>query len=150
MAHPTDIGQKTEAIILSELVKLDLKVLVPFGINHRYDLVVDTGDQFLRIQCKTGKLKDGVVAFNSKSVHAHRGKVDRPYTSEEIDVFAVYCPQNDCLYWVPIEDVEGMNRPFLRVEPAKNGQVKDIRWAYEYELQARVAQWKSTELVSQG
>jgi hypothetical protein len=26
-------------------------VLVPFGTNHRYDLVVDTGTRFVRVQC---------------------------------------------------------------------------------------------------
>jgi hypothetical protein len=28
-------------------------VLLPHGVNHRYDLVLDQGDEFLRVQCKT-------------------------------------------------------------------------------------------------
>jgi hypothetical protein len=42
-----DVGQRTEAIVLAELVKRGHKVLVPFGTNHRYDFVVDTADGFL-------------------------------------------------------------------------------------------------------
>jgi hypothetical protein len=34
-SHPVDVGQTTEAIILSELVKRGHNVLVPFGTNHR-------------------------------------------------------------------------------------------------------------------
>jgi hypothetical protein len=34
-AHPVDIGQRTEAIILAELVKRGHRVLVPFGDTER-------------------------------------------------------------------------------------------------------------------
>ena len=57
--HPVDMGQRTEGAILSELVRRGYKVLVPFGVNQRYDLVIDAGDRFLRVQCKTGRLRNG-------------------------------------------------------------------------------------------
>ena len=67
-------------------------VLLPVGHNHRDDLVVDRGDGFLRIQCKTGRLRDGVIRFSTASVRCNMtGAYRRPY-GEEIDAFAVSPP----------------------------------------------------------
>ncbi len=45
-SHPVDVGQRTEAIILAELVKRGHKVLIRCGTNHRYDLVLDVGESY--------------------------------------------------------------------------------------------------------
>ncbi len=91
-AHPVDIGQRSEAAILGELVKRGYRVLVPFGVNHRYDLVIDLGDRFLTCQCKTGRLRHGSVVFHSNSMRSNtRGAVIRDYRGQ-VDLFLVYCP----------------------------------------------------------
>jgi hypothetical protein len=38
-----NIGQRTEAVIACELVERGYRVLMPFGFNHRYDLVWTVG-----------------------------------------------------------------------------------------------------------
>lgn len=38
-------------------------VLTPFGENTRYDLVLDDGEHLTRVQCKTGRLRNGAVIF---------------------------------------------------------------------------------------
>jgi len=38
-------------------------VLVPFGENTRYDLVIDDGERLARVQCKTGRLRSGAIVF---------------------------------------------------------------------------------------
>ena len=48
--HPVDIGLRTEAAILSEITRRGYAVLVPWGVNQRYDLVLDLGGEFLRTQ----------------------------------------------------------------------------------------------------
>jgi hypothetical protein len=55
--NPKAVGEKTEAIILAELIRNDLVVLLPFGDNQRYDFVVDNHGEFIRIQCKTGRYR---------------------------------------------------------------------------------------------
>lgn len=40
-SHPVDVGLRSEGAILSELVRRGYCVLVPFGVNQRYDLVLD-------------------------------------------------------------------------------------------------------------
>jgi PD-(D/E)XK endonuclease len=46
-------GDITEAVVLAEFLRAGFPVLLPFGDNRRYDLVVEAGGRFLRVQCKT-------------------------------------------------------------------------------------------------
>jgi hypothetical protein len=134
-SHPVDVGHRAEAAILAELVKRGYRVLLPFGVNQRYDLVLECDGRFLRAQCKTGRLRDGVIQCSTQSIQSNtRGSRCRSYTGE-IDLFIVYCPQNDSVYVIPAEEVprKGMH---LRVNPPRNRQDKRVRWAKDYELPA--------------
>jgi hypothetical protein len=133
--HPVDVGQRTEAAILSELVRRGYLVLVPFGVNQRYDLALDLGGRFVRAQCKTGRLRGGVVMFSTKSVQSNsRRSVARDYNGDA-DVFLVNCPGTRRLYCVPVEEAP-ITYMYLRVEPTLNGQKSRVRWASDYELPA--------------
>jgi hypothetical protein len=55
-SHPVDVGARTEAIILAELTNRGYRVLLPFGYNQRYDLVLEIDGSF-GVQCKTGRLR---------------------------------------------------------------------------------------------
>jgi hypothetical protein len=59
------------------------------------------------------------------------------YTND-IDYFGVYCPENDKVYLVPVEDTT-QRLCSLRVTPAKNNQKKRVRWAKDYEVVALMA-----------
>ncbi len=134
-SHPVDVGHRAEAAILAELVKRGYRVLVPFGVNQRYDLVLDCDGRFLRAQCKTGRLREGVIQCSTQSIQSNtRGTRWRSYTGE-IDLFIVYCPQNDSVYVIPADEVpsRGMH---LRVNPPRNRQDKRVRWAKDYKLPA--------------
>jgi PD-(D/E)XK endonuclease len=133
--HPVDVGERTEAIVLAELVKRGHKVLVPFGTNHRYDFVLDTEDGFLRVQCKTGRLRKGVIRFNTISTRSNTRQTFRRSYHGEADLFLVYCPETDRVYAVDIEEAAS-GIAALRVAPTVNSQAKGIRWAADYELPA--------------
>jgi hypothetical protein len=134
--HPVDVGERSEAIILAELVKRGHRVLVPYGTNHRYDLVIDVGTRFLRAQCKTGRLRQGVIKFNTASTRANTLRAyTRPYDSEQIDLFLIYCSETDRVYAVDVDEATS-SQGALRVDPTANGQAKRIRWAADHELPA--------------
>jgi hypothetical protein len=130
--NPTSKGKTSEAIILMALVHLGKAVLIPWG-EERYDLVVDDGQRFVRIQCKTGILRNGCVVFKTCITDARRPLGDGGYVGQ-IDAFAVFCPQLKRAFLVPIEVLTSTNYGYLRVEPALNAQVRNIRWARDYEL----------------
>ncbi len=133
--HPVDVGHRSEAAVLAELVRRGYRVLLPFGVNQRYDLVLENDGRFLRAQCKTGRLRNGVIQFSAVSIQSNtNGTRVRHYTGE-VDLFVVYCPDNECVYVIPSEEVPPTGM-YLRVDPPRNRQRKRVRWARDYELPA--------------
>jgi hypothetical protein len=132
--HPVDVGDATEAIVIAALVRRGYRVLRPLSANQRYDLVLDLSDRFLRVQCKTGRLRRGAIVFSTRSVRSNRnGIYVRSYT-DEADVFLVHCPETDRIYAVPVGDSGALKTASLRVTAPANGQSKGIRWAADHEL----------------
>lgn len=134
--HPVDVGQRTEARIVAELVARGHSVLLPYGINHRYDLVVDFEGRFVRAQCKTGRLRKGVVSFNTRSCRSNtRVSQTRSYHGEA-DVFLVYCHDLPGRFFViPVSD-SGNGQMSLRIDEPLNKQALGIRWAKDYQVPA--------------
>ncbi len=133
--HPVDVGVRTEAVIAAELVRRGYRVLLPFGFNQRYDLVIDVGGRFLRVQCKTGRLRGGCVLFSAQSIRSNSAKTFCRDYKGEVEFFVVHCPDNDALYAIPIEQAT-ISGGTLRVDPTGNGQSRGVRWARDYELPA--------------
>lgn len=128
-----DFGQRTEAAILSHLVRHGYPVLLPFGVNQRYDLVLDLEGTFVRAQCKTGRYRNGAIEFKTQSVVTSKTRnVVRGYIGEA-DVFLVHCPTVQGVYCVPVE-LAAKGSMYLRVDPCRNGQHQRVHWASEYEL----------------
>lgn len=134
-SHPVDVGLRSEGAILSELVRRGYCVLVPFGVNQRYDLILDCDGRLLKAQCKTGRLRDGVVQVSTQSIQSNtRGTQIRTYIGE-VDLFIVYCTDNERVYVLPADEVPARSM-YLRVDPPRNKQGKRVRWAKDYELPA--------------
>ena len=133
---PNRIGAVSQAKVLSALTVAGKVVLAPCVAVRPYDFVIEEGGRFLRVQCKTGRLFRGAVCFRPHRLRAAKRETgwQRRVTDYrgEVDLFAVYCPDNDNVYLVPIEDVPGPAICTLRVRPARNNQIKGVRWAKEY------------------
>ena len=132
MMNTKTVGEQSQAIIMAELAKAGKVVLLPFGDNQRYDLVLDEQGTFVRVQCKTGRLRDGAVVFATASSYAHRGGKWKDYRGNA-DIFAVYCPDTGKVYIISVDSCERRSCS-LRVDPVKNGQLRGIRLAADYEL----------------
>ena len=66
------LGDRSEAVVLAELIQAGYKVSIPFGEDQRYDLILDDAGVLSRVQVKTDRLRDGAILFNCYSVHAGR------------------------------------------------------------------------------
>ena len=72
------------------------------------------------------------IKFSCRSSHRREGKcINTTYTANEIDYFATYW-NNKC-YMVPINETS--NEKTLRFLPPKNGQIKGISFAKDYEVE---------------
>jgi hypothetical protein len=132
-SHPVDVGLRAEAAIVSELIRRGYRVLLPFGSNQRYDLVLDVNGEFVRAQCKTGRLRNGVIQFRTTSIRSNTKRTFFRGYLGEVELFLVFCPENEQIYAVPIDEAPA-TQGYLRVDPAQNGQEQGIRWASDYEL----------------
>jgi hypothetical protein len=128
-------GNLSEAKILAAFVVAGYLVSVPFGAGHKYDFVVDDTTRLLRIQCKTGRVKNGVLLFNAFS-QSGNGAVKMSYRGLA-DSFAVLNPESDKVYLVPVDEV-GVTDVSLRLTPTLNGQTRRVRWAEFYLLKTLV------------
>jgi hypothetical protein len=136
MEHPKSIGDRTTLVTMLALKTAGYAVLLLFGENTRYDLVIDDGSRLARVQCKTGRLRAGAVRFATCSTYGHHR---RPATARrdyrgEVDFFAVYCPEVEAVYLIPISDVSARVQGALRVAPSLNNQRKHVRFAADYKI----------------
>lgn len=126
------IGDMGETIAIAEFAKLGFTVLIPFGGNCPYDLVVDNNGKFIKIQCKTTEnVKDGKMDFSICRTNGFTYKKEI-YTKEEIDYLFLYCIENNYMALVPIEDTKGTASFSIRINKPKNNQIKNIHFKEDY------------------
>lgn len=138
MMNSKMIGNLTEINCLKAFTELGYGVSIPFGDCLRYDLIVDIKGKLYKIQCKTANtnyIEEGFITFRCDNTTTKNGTiVHNSYTEEEIDYFATY--YNNKCYLVPVGECSREKK--LRFTPPKNGQIKGISFAEEYEIERMV------------
>lgn len=125
-------GNAAEAAVLHALVAAGFHVLVPFGSGLPFDLAVVTPDgHILRLQVKSGRVRDGCVEFKSSSTNHGRGQ--RDYRGRA-DVIAVYAASLARVFMVPVDDCPSFTG-YLRLDPPRNNQRRRVRLAEEYSFE---------------
>jgi hypothetical protein len=132
-------GDIAEGHVLAAFLKAGKTVLMPFGDRNRYDLVVDEGGKFIRVQVKHGRIRNGAVEFNTCSVSTDKGKIVQRDYHGEVDLFAVYCSANDKVYVVPV-DACGSSETRLLLSAKRQANQFAVRLAADFEFQAPLAQ----------
>ena len=125
-------GNLTELQCLSAFVEHGCGVSIPYGDNSKYDFVADIDGHLFKIQAKTASLKDeNSIKFSCRTTHVNcKGIKNERYSPDEVDFFATYW-ENKC-YLIPVNECSAEKT--LRFVPPKNGQLKGITFAKDYEL----------------
>jgi hypothetical protein len=97
---PKRRGEFSEAAFLAKAINLGFKIVQPWGNSERYDLILDSGSHFWRVQIKStsAKRSGGYHIQPSHFVYGGRKVV---YTADEIDVLAAHVVPLDVWYIVP-------------------------------------------------
>jgi len=126
-------GEISEACVIAAFKRKQWAVLIPFGDNERYDLVIDRGDGFERVQVKSGSLYKGSIRFFTRNASPHASITKKTYEGE-VDLFAVYSHELNKVYIVPIEET-GSETTYLRIDPVEEKHHSKVnKWASDYEL----------------
>lgn len=128
----TLLGDIAEVSVIKKALQKGWQVAKPFGNAYKYDLIINDGAGFKRVQIKHMRLKNGILYRETTHRHYKNGKYDNTqYQKDEIDLFAFYSKDLDKIYIMPFTEKVSIS---LRIEPPKNNQKKDILYAKDFEL----------------
>lgn len=124
-AKGTAIELKLQALLLRE----GYNICVPVG-SKRYDLILELNNQFYKLQCKSGTVKNGALCF--KAYSSLPNNKTYKYSKKDIDFLIGYHEQRNTFYIIPIEDVK-TEKVRLRLKKPKNNN-NNFKIAKNYEL----------------
>jgi hypothetical protein len=120
-----DIGV-TAAI--ADLTKLGWNVSVPISEHTKYDLVIEKDNVCYRVQVRYTSMKNGVLNVKLRSCWADKhGCHTKDRKSGDFDILAVYCPQNNQLYYIKDSMFTNSTGVNIRIEKPKR-MTSQIRW----------------------
>ena len=127
------IGNLSQAKVWARLIERDYRVFAPIGDGDQIDLImIPPGSSTpSRVQVKTGRLQDGAISF---ATCTSNWRSLEKIAYDEIDYFAVYCPETESVYLIPFSETPQKTKATLRIDPAGNGMTHRIRWAKDYEI----------------
>lgn len=129
-------GNLTEQKCLLKCLESGYVVSKPLFDNARYDFILDTGKQLLRIQVKTSCWLNGeekAFSFNGYSQHSTgKGNKRMKYTNEEIEYFMT--EKNNVFYLYPATE-KGFIQKILRLATDGHTNNPQISWAKDYEFE---------------
>ena len=140
MLNTVSIGDIGESVAIMNFMKNDFIVSKPLSNNARYDLIIEKNNILYKVQVKTTQnIKEKVkMDFALKTTNYSKGEwVSTGYTTKEIDLFFLYCIENDwCGLYIVNENIP--KNISIRLQPPKNNQVKGINLAENFEFKKQI------------
>jgi|JI102314A1RNA_FD_contig_81_1528302_length_673_multi_3_in_0_out_0_1 hypothetical protein len=117
----------------ADLCQKGYLICFPMSEHAPFDLVIYRDGSFKRVQVKARSIKNGFITVRfehsySDSKGVHTNKVDL----KEIDLYCIYCIDNDTCYYFNPHSLANESTLSLRVEAPKNNQTKNINFADDY------------------
>jgi hypothetical protein len=117
----------------ADLCSKGFLVCLPLSEHSPFDLVIYQNCNFKRVQVKARSIKKGSLSVrfehsysDSKGVHTKKVDID------SIDVYCVYCIDNDECYYFNAKEFSKNSTVSLRVDIPKNSQGQNVNWAKNY------------------
>ncbi len=131
-------GGLAELKIAADAAALGIDVYRPMIDGARCDLIFDTGNRLLRVQCKWARRNGDVVVIRLRTCRhtPTRGYIRTTYSASEIDGIAAYCGELDRCFFLPIREFDSRSHVHLRLAAARNGQLVGVKMAADYPLGA--------------
>jgi PD-(D/E)XK endonuclease len=142
-------GEWVELQFMARAARLRFAVSKPWGDTQPYDVGIEHGANFLRVQVKSTTVRSG-AGYRCQFTPNHKRK--RDYSLDEIDVFAAYVIPEDLWYLIPAALLLGKRRRFMAVlcpvvPPKKKASYRYESYREAWHLltisRAELAQFKS-------
>ena len=136
MHEKKTIGDLSVVRVITRLTELQWNVGILITEHARYDLLAEKNGKMIRVQVKTGKLRNGGVRTQLRSIWSDKnGCHVRTRQAGDYDVLAIHCPQTGDVYFLR-EECLGSNgsEVNLKLSEPKNNQIKKVHLANNYLL----------------
>jgi hypothetical protein len=100
-------GEWVELRFMTQAIQHGFKVSKPWGDTNAYDVGVESGPNFLRVQVKSTTVRTG-TGYLCQFKGNYHNKHD--YTLQQIDLFAAYIIPEDVWYLIPAAVLLGPQR----------------------------------------
>jgi hypothetical protein len=144
-----DKGDLGVARTLPHLLEHGIRACLPLSEHLPFDLIAVMPDftTLRRVQVKYRAVNNGHLEVVFRSNYYDSKRIYSKYVDlGELDVYAIYNPQADQVYYLRIDEIPPDIRSItLRVEPPKNGQKLGVKLAANYTDPCRIA--RDIELV---
>jgi len=105
-------GDLGEVAFVHKAMSLGFVVAKPYGQMHRFDFIVEGGQNLWRVQVKTSTcMRDGMYQLCIQRI-THRRVV--AYKKSELDFVVAYIMPEDTWYVLPVREVVGRRSILLR------------------------------------
>ena len=120
------IGDIAELKVAAKYIEKGFIVSKPLTDHAPYDLLIDKEGTILRVQVKARSISSGTVTVQNFTT-------SREYSSNDFDLFAVYCIDTGDIAEIKKEDFTNTTLS-LRVEKTKNNQSLNVKMFSEYTI----------------
>lgn len=121
-------GEWTELIFMARAVRKHFKVSKPWGDSSPYDVGVEHGRQFLRVQVKSTSFR---LSNGYQCGFRPNQKSNRQYTTRKVDFFAAYVVPEDLWYIIPSAVVLKTRSLCLMLCPVRKQKMRSDGYCYE-------------------
>ncbi len=141
--HTKDKGDLAVGEVIADLFRAGAQVCLPISEHLPFDLLaVDPSlHDIKRVQVRYIATRQGAIHLRLRQTYADRHGVHaRLISLDDVDAFAIFCPDGSEVYYVRREEIRGAARVTfnLRVQPSANGQRKHIRAARDFKGAKRI------------
>ncbi len=135
--HTKDKGDLAVGQVIADLWRVGAHVCLPISEHLPFDLIALSPSMraVRRVQVKYVSARDGSLRLSLRNTHTDRRGIHyKTILLDEIDAFAIFCPDANKVYYVLREEIpSGVHRLFsLRLARSKNGQTKHIKPAKQF------------------
>lgn len=130
LKHKGDVGV-TKAIADATFQKWN--VSIPLAEHLSYDLILEKNGITERVQVRYTTASKGCLHVKlTSSWSSKSGNHIKNRQKDDFDILAVYCPDNDQVYYVRSKEFQNGRCLSLRLISSKNNQKKGIRMADQF------------------
>ena len=101
---PRHKGAFAEYKFITKAISLQLNALLPAVEGQAYDVVIDNGRKFFKVQVKYGvrdkRRKNSHTVLLERRINS-RTYTAKEYQANEVDFYAIYIPSEDLFYIIP-------------------------------------------------